>query len=491
MKFDSNTEAFKALDERGSEALNERIERTQENQWKQKYHVQPIAGSMDSIAGFVYHDGTYHILYQWSPFEDKRTRCLYHVTTNDLVSFENRGIVKMLSDGAYSGSAFVMEGNIHLYHTEVRSNTAFQQYTTFKMEAGGLHPDRTVPVIKGAPPGYRWLMKDPKVWHGNGGYIMMLGAATSEDYGRVLVFAGDTPADFQYRGELETHLDQFGFMWESPDHFELDGHHVFMFCPQGLDRYRNSYWNIYQSGYTIGEMDYDSLTMNHGPFHELDHGFDFYAPQTTLNGNGERLMIGWMGMKETGYPTDDSWSHCLTLPRELSVEQGQLRQKPAAGLRKLREAEMTAEGYFDHRPKKMRDFYGDSYELVMEMLENDATRIHIDLRVSRREQTSLIYNSATRTLILDTAFSGEMPENVDGTDRKVALDAPLSKLQIFVDVSSIEVFANDGEAVMTARIFPSRKATGMEVSTEIGSCHVRMTRYSLKQLSPNPVIENK
>ena len=320
---------------------------------------------------------------------------------------------------------------------------------------------------------------------------MMLGAATSEDYGRVLVFAGNAPDAFEYRGELTTQLDQFGFMWEAPDHFELDGHHVLMFCPQGLDKYKNSYWNIYQSGYIIGEMDYDSLTMDHGPFHELDHGFDFYAPQTTLNGNGTRLMLGWMGMKETGYPTDGAWSHCLTLPRELSIERGKLRQKPAAALKNLRESEMTAEGYFDHRPKKMRDFYGDSYELVLEMLENDATRIHIDLRVSRREQTSLIYDTATRTLILDTAFSGEMPENVDGTDRKVSLESPLSKLHIFVDASSIEVFANDGEAAMTARIFPSEKATGMEVSTEIGSCHVKMTRYSLKQLSSNPVIEKK
>ena len=132
MTFDSNTEAFKALDEKGSEALNERIGRIEEDQWRQKYHLQPIVGSMNSIAGFVYHEGTYHILYQWSPFEDKKTKCLYHVTSDDLVSFENRGIVKMLSDGAYSGSAFVMEGDIHLYHTEVRSNAAFQQYTPLR-----------------------------------------------------------------------------------------------------------------------------------------------------------------------------------------------------------------------------------------------------------------------------------------------------------------------------------------------------------------------
>ena len=491
MKFDSNTEAFKALGEADNDSLNERFEQAQDDQWRQKYHVQPIAGSMNSIAGFVHHEGLYHIFYQWSPFADKRTRCLYHVTSDDLVYFENRGIVKMLSDGAYSGSAFVMEEDIHLYHTEVRSNTVYQQYTPFTTQAGALHPGRTVPVIKGVPPEYGWLMKDPKVWHEDGRHFMLLGAASPGDYGRLLVFEGETPSSFEYRGELKTGLDQFGFMWEAPDYFELDGHQVFMFCPQGLDKYKNSYWNIYQSGYIIGEADCEALTLDHGPFHELDHGFDFYAPKTLLNGNGERLMIGWMGMKETAYPTGEAWSHCLTLPRELSIEEGRLKQRPAASLRKLREAEMTAEGYFNHRPKKVRDFYGDSYELVMDILENDATRIHIDLRVSRKEQTSLIYKTDTQTLILDTAFSGAMPENVDGTDRKVVLDSPLASLHIFVDVSSIEIFANDGEAVMTARIFPSDRATGMEVSTEIGSCHVKMTRYSLKQLSLKPVLDHR
>jgi fructan beta-fructosidase len=37
------------------------------------------------------------------------------------------------------------------------------------------------------------------------------------------------------------------------------------------------------------------------------------------------------------------------------------------------------------------------------------------------------------------------------------------KLHIFVDRSSVEVFANDGEKVMTDRIYPPPGSTGIEM----------------------------
>ncbi|MFC3418806.1 glycoside hydrolase family 32 protein [Salinicoccus hispanicus] len=489
MKFNPDARASLALDG-SSENWTGQIEKAQENPWRQKYHIQPPAGSMNALDGFVYYEGKYHILYQWAPFYTQGRKYLYHVVSDDLAVYHNLGIVDALPDGADSGSASVMN-DMHVYRTIMDGDTSLQHHTAFREEAGGLRPLHTASIIKGAPEGYAPIVKDPKVWKENGRYCMIMGAATKNDFGRVLCFTGTKPEAFDYIGELKTELDQFGFMWESPELFELDGFHILMFCPQGLDKYQHSYWNIYQSGYVLGRTDMDKMTMKHGDFHELDQGFDFYAPETTQDASGNRYIIGWMGMKETVYPTDGAWSHCLTLPRTLSIENGVLKQRPAAALAALRTAEMTAEGYFDHRPKKMKDFYGDSYELTMDILENTATQLYINLRVSRREQTSLIYDSGAHTLALDTTFSGEMPENVDGTVRTAKLDAPLFKLQIFVDVSSIEIFINDGAAVMTARIFPSEKAEGVELSTEMGNCHVRMSKYELKSLASEPTIQEQ
>ena len=67
-----------------------------------------------------------------------------------------------------------------------------------------------------------------------------------------------------------------------------------------------------------------------------------------------------------------------------------------------------------------------------------------------------------------------------GTTRSTTLDTPLRQLQIFVDTSSIEIFCNDGERVLTSRIFPTEQADGIKVSTESGQVYLQLTKYDLK-----------
>jgi len=56
--------------------------------------------------------------------------------------------------------------------------------------------------------------------------------------------------------------------------------------------------------------------------------FDVDERGMILGADGERLLIGWMGLPDTTCPSArDGWAHCLTLPRVLTIEDGQLRQR--------------------------------------------------------------------------------------------------------------------------------------------------------------------
>ena len=97
--------------------------------------------------------------------------------------------------------------------------------------------------------------------------------------------------------------------------------------PQGVphEEFRNQ--NVYSAGYfryKDGEIE--------GDFEEFDYGFDFYAPQTFIDKNGDRIIIGWMGIGDIPYSNPTTalgWQHCLTLPRKLGVaEDGGLIQTP-------------------------------------------------------------------------------------------------------------------------------------------------------------------
>ncbi|MBR7309712.1 glycosyl hydrolase family 32, partial [Klebsiella pneumoniae] len=68
--------------------------------------------------------------------------------------------------------------------------------------------------------------------------------------------------------------------------------------PQGLAREPHRYLNTYPATWMSGAFDYASAAFDHGELHELDAGFEFYAPQTTLAEDGRRILIGWMGVPD-------------------------------------------------------------------------------------------------------------------------------------------------------------------------------------------------
>ena len=62
--------------------------------------------------------------------------------------------------------------------------------------------------------------------------------------------------------------------------------------------------------------------------------------------------------------------------------------------------------------------------------------------------------------------------------RKCHFDEKQLKLQIFVDVSSIEIFVNDGLEVFSTRIFTKIESAGIEFFTD-GMVQLKTTKWGL------------
>ena len=90
-------------------------------------------------------------------------------------------------------------------------------------------------------------MRDPKVWAQDGKYYMVLGARTRDDRGELLVYESADKRHWQHINTLTT-PEKFGYMWECPDLFELDGQWFLVCSPQGVTRQGNKYQNVYSCG---------------------------------------------------------------------------------------------------------------------------------------------------------------------------------------------------------------------------------------------------
>ncbi len=480
---------YRRIDEASQEELLKLRSDVSGCQWRQTYHIQPVTGLLNDPNGFSYFNGEYHLFYQWFPLGPVHgLKYWYHTKSKDLVQWENVGIGieptnEYDSHGAYSGSAIEHGGKLYLLYT---GNTRDENWVRHPyqclavMDPSGEIAKLEQPVIREVPNGYTDHFRDPKVWKDGDVFYAMIGAQRENETGCVVLYRSEDLRNWEFVGEINTDLENFGYMWECPDYFTLQDKGVLIFSPQGIEPKEDQFHNIYQSGYVLGEkLAIDQLTLVHGSFRELDRGFDFYAPQTMIDPDGRRILVGWMGLPEIEYPTDkNGWAHCLTLPRELSINEGKLMQRPVKELETLRGQSSEVKAVLNNEKKEYVGFSGTAYELIAEFSEFDAVEFGIEFRAGDEEKTVVYYDAVQKNVILDRSYSGAAVAEDYGTVRKCALDdAPKIKLHVFVDVSSIEMFINDGKEVFTSRIFPSSDSDGIRFFAAGGKAHLHAEKW--------------
>ena len=291
-------------------------------------------------------------------------------------------------------------------------------------------------------------VRDPKVWIEDGKWKMVLGARTLDDKGCVLFYEADDPDDWHYVKTLS--VDDFGYMWECPDQFDVEGKQFLGISPQGIPHEEYRYQNVYSSGYF--KMDGDKLY----DFTEFDYGFDFYAPQTFVDEHGDRILIGWMGIGDIPYsnPTTDlGWQHCLTIPRKLSLsDDGSIRQCPVINQKLFGDLIEVKEG-----DAAVIDLPCD----INAVLSDDNFKLSIG-------EAEIKYNG--NEIVLDLS-QGDI--GCGRTVRKV-LTGKISDIRIIVDRSSIEIFAGGGSYVMSSRFYPSEAS--VKIVSEGGGFSFRTVR---------------
>jgi beta-fructofuranosidase len=481
-------ERYRLIEEASQEELKKLKSEVSACKWRQTFHIQPVTGLLNDPNGFSYYKGEYHLFYQWFPLGPVHgIKYWYHTKSKDLVHWENVGIAieptdEYNSHGAYSGSAIEHEGKLYLFYTGNTRDKNWERHPyqcLAFMDHTGKIEKLKYPVIQEVPNGYTDHFRDPKVWKSGKKFYAAIGAQRENETGCVVLYSSTDLLNWNFEGELKTNLKDFGYMWECPDYFELKDKGILIFSPQGLEPRGDHFQNIYQSGYILGnKLDIDQLSITHTSFQELDRGFDFYAPQTMLDPNGRRILVGWMGLPEIHYPTDQNgWAHCLTLPRELSIRNSKLIQQPVKELQTLRKQRHVINDVLCQEKKRYEGFTGTSYEMICDFENLDAEEFGIEFRAGRDEKTIIKYSADFKKVFLDRTFSGKSVGEEFGTVRKCFIDSHKIKFHLFVDTSSVEIFINDGEEVFTSRIFPDQDSKEIRFYTKGGRALLQATKW--------------
>ena len=474
---------YKLAKEREEESILEKQEKVNNDDWRQKYHIQGIVGLINDPNGFSQFNGKYHLFYQWNPLgTNHKNKTWAHSTSEDLLHWERRKTALRpdtwySKDGVYSGSGIVIEGKLYLFYTgNVKNeNGERESYQCIAVSEDGENFKRWEPSIVNQPDGYTRHIRDPKIWEKDGKYYAVLGIQNNNLEGKVVLYSSKNLKKWKFLGEIaganRGTLGEFGYMWECPDYFQMKDEKtgeivdLLIACPQGLDSEGDLYNNKYQSGYFFGNMDYEKPEFNiTSKFIELDRGNDFYAPQSMKDKEGRRIIVGWMGIpEEEDFPTINSeWLHCLTLPRELKVIDGILYQHPISEMKNIRGEKNQFDSHFLKGETEIGK--GVTYELIARFSDiNSDFGLKLRANDDKSSETVIKFDFKDKKLILDRSRGEQSDKRV----RKVFLgDRKELELRIFVDNSSIEIFVNNGEEVFSSRIFPKVGADKIIVFSE-------------------------
>lgn len=427
--------------------------------WHNGFHLEMPFGLINDPNGLAFFDGWYHIFFQWNPLGcEHKNKCWAYTKTEDFVHYSRPKLAMQPTDihdkdGCYSGCGFEENGSVRVLYTcnskdEAGVRTPAQRLGT--MQADGTIRKDEIVVGKEAE-GYTAHFRDPYVFKRDGRLYFVLGAQNEELRGRAVVYESDGSSDWEFLGEIRTEYTDFGYMWECPNLLQFATGDVLLFCPQGLKPEEYAFQNRYQSGYVAGQLDLDGMVMRHGNFQELDRGFDFYAPQV-LEADGRHIMLGWMGMpeEEAFYPSaEDGWLYSLTVPRELTLQDGVIYQQPVAELLALR------------KQKSERQVMAISaYEYQSLLSELCEAKLTIQMGAAEHVKLMLVYGEERLMFCYDrlrqvmTIDRNGMKLGARGVRSFMLSAGDVLNFQLLVDKSAVEVFFQDGREAASMLIFP-------------------------------------
>ncbi len=472
-----------------------------ESHFRPLYHYSPPKNWTNDPNGLVYHDGEYHLFFQYNPYGDKWGHMTWaHAVSKDLVNWENLPIAipenEQDSIMIFSGSAVVDRSNSSGFGTQ-ENPPLVAIYTAHYHSANPDEYKQNQHIAYSIDKGRTWTkyeknpvldlgkkdFRDPNVfWH-----------EPSKQWIMSVVLPSEFKCLFYGSKDLKewTLLSEFGeagdrrMIWECPALVELPlekGKSKWALLisaahPDSTEKYVGMQ-------YFVGEFDGKTFK-NDNPSTTtlwLEYGKDFYAAIPWNQVPDKRtILYGWMNnWAYAGDVPTSPWRGQMSIPRSLSLQKYsegiRIVQQPVKELESLRKKHYHFENVvISGISDVLKDVKGRALEIKMEVLLQDAEEFGIRVAEGQKQFTTIGYHTKNQQLYIDRTRSGMVDFNPKFPSRdKAPLSAENRKitLHIFLDHCSVEVFANSGKIAMTSLIFPDQESDNLSLFSNKGKVKV-------------------
>ncbi|MES2774846.1 MAG: glycoside hydrolase family 32 protein [Bacteroidota bacterium] len=470
-----------------------------------KIHFTPAKHWVNDPNGMVYYNGVYHLFFQYHPFSSVWGPMHWgHATSKNLVTWKHEPIaIYPDSIGTiFSGSAVVDKNNTSGFGKSGQPPLVaiFTQHDALSEKAG--HNDfQTQSIAYSNDAGKTWIkyvgnpvvknpgitdFRDPKVMWYEAGKKWIMTLATKD---RISFYSAPDLKNWKKESEFGASLGAHGGVWECPDLLQMDDN--------GKQR-----WvllvNINPGGpnggsgtqYFIGDFDGKKFTTTQTATKWMDFGPDNYAGVTWSNTGKRFILIGWMSnwLYAQQVPTE-KWRSAMTIPRELRLQRvgGDvfLASRPVQELASISGKAFTTQGLKLNKTIDLGKLAGKTtLPARLKMTIDAAKDFSVVFSNAIGEELVLGYDAGQHQYFIDRTKSGKTDFQKDFSGKHVAprLSAnPQLSVDVIIDVSSIELFADDGLTLMTSIFFPNKPFDRVQINSTGNSTIKKLDWIPLKK----------
>ncbi|MEU5715893.1 glycoside hydrolase family 32 protein [Streptomyces sp. NPDC020403] len=434
-------------------------------------HPRPAKGWVNDPNGMVFHDGRYHVFFQYNP-HDARHRDMHwgHLVSTDLLHWQELPLALaptpggVDADGVWSGNALSHDGRLTVFYAARRDDRPFQPVAAADSTDGVRFAKRPGLLVPEAPPGLR-MFRDPYVWRDrwDGRPRMLVGAATEDGRGAAVHYTCTAPGDLSgwtYEGLFFTHEP----VELADGRTTEEGWECVQYAPLGADggALLVSCWDPEQGARATaawpGRETEDGTFEATGPPQLLDYGPDFYAPAVLHAPDGRLLLWAWVwearDEPRVGAPgqwiDEVGWAGMLSFPREVTLgDDGSVCQQPARELDELR----TGERRVQARGTGSAELGSVPHAFDMRAELSGGSGLRIVTDGTGAEYLSLTRDPATGDVMVDRDRASHDPRAKNGRWRLPAPVGEPARIRVLVDHSVCEVFTDEGRS-LTVRFYP-------------------------------------
>ena len=420
---------------------------TNREAYRPVYHHTPLWGWMNDPNGLFYKDGVWNLYFQYNPYGSTWENMTWgHATSHDLVHWQYEGTpVEPDALGTiFSGSAVVDSANtagfgknaiVAMYTSAAESQTQSLAYSTDGGKTFTKYSDN--PTLTAKEPDFR----DPKMIWNEATNEWNLVMATGQ---KMNFYSSKDLKNWKYESSFGEGYGCHKGVWECPDLIQMDNGKWVLFC------------NINPGGpfggsatqYFVGQWDGHQFTCESKPevTKWMDYGKDHYATVTFSNApDGRHVALPWMSNWQYAavVPTKQYRSG-NGIPRDLGIftdgNEDYLSVKPSPEIMKA----------FSKKAQSL----GDACMVEVSGLRRNAT---IELSNGKGERVVMRYDAAENSFSVDRMKSGQTDfSDVFASVTTAPTHGKVSRVLIFIDKSSVEVFDADGKFALTNLVFPTK-----------------------------------